>query len=103
MNLIPLRIASQNLTPDNPNLDARPLFQAALDYAKKNKIHLITADQGSYYFLTTRGKRSLPVHQYRFRPHHRSAGFQYLREAKLSDVASGNRLQSLHTHQFHPR
>jgi hypothetical protein len=51
-DLIPLRIASQNLTPDNPNLDARPLFQAALDYAKGNKIHLITADQGAYYFLT---------------------------------------------------
>jgi hypothetical protein len=55
-DLIPLRIASQNLTPDNPNLDARPLFQAALDYAKKNKIHLITADQGAYYFLTPAAK-----------------------------------------------
>lgn len=55
-DLVPLRIASQNLTPDNPNLDARPLFQAALDYAKKNKIHLITADQGAYYFLTPSAK-----------------------------------------------
>jgi hypothetical protein len=55
-DLIPLRIASQNLTPDNPALDARPLFQAALDYAVKNGIHLITADQGAYYFLTPAAK-----------------------------------------------
>lgn len=51
-DLVPLRIASHNLTPDNPNLDARPLFQAGLDYAKKNGIHLITVDRGAYYFLT---------------------------------------------------
>ncbi len=51
-DLVDLRIASRNLAPNNPNLDARPLFQAALDYAQKNNVHLITADQGAYYFLT---------------------------------------------------
>ena len=30
-----LGIAKQNLQPNNPNQDARPLFQAALAYAAK--------------------------------------------------------------------
>jgi len=51
-DLVSLGIASQNLTPDSPNLDARPLFQAAIQYASSHAVTLITADRGSYYFLT---------------------------------------------------
>jgi hypothetical protein len=32
--------------------DARPLFQAALAYAKSHSVRLITLDHGAYYFLT---------------------------------------------------
>ncbi|MBV8588193.1 MAG: hypothetical protein JO308_18035, partial [Verrucomicrobia bacterium] len=51
-DLVQLGIASQNLSPDNPSLDARPLFQAALAYASNHGTQLITLDRGSYYFLT---------------------------------------------------
>ncbi len=45
-------IAAQNMTPNSPTLDARPMFQAGIAYASKNNIPLVTADPGSYYFLT---------------------------------------------------
>jgi hypothetical protein len=45
-------IASQNLVPNNPSLDARPLFQAALQYVQSHSIQPLTLDSGSYYFLT---------------------------------------------------
>jgi hypothetical protein len=51
-DLVGLGIAKRNLAPNNPNLDARPLFQAALAYAAANSTGLITADPGAYYFLT---------------------------------------------------
>lgn len=51
-DLVALGIARQNLTPNAPNLDARPLLQAALAYAAQNGTTLITADPGSYFFLT---------------------------------------------------
>ncbi len=51
-DLVSLGIAKRNLTPNDPSLDARPLFQAALAYAAKNAAGLITADPGAYYFLT---------------------------------------------------
>lgn len=51
-DLVPLGIASQNAVGNNPQLDARPLFQAALQYAQSRKIPLITVDRGNYYFLT---------------------------------------------------
>ena len=51
-DLVRLGIASQNLLPDNPNLDARPLFQAALRYAGQHHTSVITVDHGAYYFLT---------------------------------------------------
>ncbi|MGA3025707.1 MAG: right-handed parallel beta-helix repeat-containing protein [Bryobacteraceae bacterium] len=51
-DLVTLGIASQNLAPNNRNLDARPLFQAALDFALQNGIDRVTADPGAYYFLT---------------------------------------------------
>jgi hypothetical protein len=51
-DLMRLGIAPQNLTPNDPSLDARPLFQAALVYAGKHRTALITLDRGAYYFLT---------------------------------------------------
>jgi hypothetical protein len=51
-DLVPLGIASQNMTPDTPSLDAQPLFVAALTYVQNNPVQLLTADPGAYYFLT---------------------------------------------------
>lgn len=51
-DLVALGIASQNITPNTPTLDARPLFQAALAFARQNSVSLVTADPGAYYFLT---------------------------------------------------
>lgn len=51
-DLVRLGIAPQNLTPDDPSLDARPLFQAALHYVEQNHTPLVTVDRGTYYFLT---------------------------------------------------
>jgi hypothetical protein len=51
-DLVRFGIASANLVPDNPTLDARPLFQAALGYVKDHSIHRVTVDRGAYYFLT---------------------------------------------------
>ncbi len=51
-DLVRLGIASRNLTPDDPNLDARPLFQAALKYVGQHHTFLVTADHGAYYFLS---------------------------------------------------
>jgi len=53
-DLAALGIASQNLVPNNRNLDARPLFQAALDYAGQNGIGRVIADRGACCFLTPR-------------------------------------------------
>jgi hypothetical protein len=52
-DLVSLGIASQNLAPNAPSLDARPLFQAAVQYVASHPVSLLTLDQGSYYFLTT--------------------------------------------------
>jgi hypothetical protein len=60
-DLVRLGIASKNLTPDDPNLDARPLFQAALQYAGKHRTGLITLDHGSYYFLTPQNSETYLV------------------------------------------
>jgi uncharacterized protein (TIGR03437 family) len=51
-DLVARGVASQNLTPNTPTLDARPLFEAALKWAPANGITSIVADPGSYYFLT---------------------------------------------------
>jgi Right handed beta helix region len=51
-DLVRFGIASSNLTPDSPAIDARPLFQAALGFAKNHSIHRITVDHGAYYLLT---------------------------------------------------
>jgi len=39
------------MTPNQPSLDARPLFQAGVAYASTNHIPTVIADPGSYYFL----------------------------------------------------
>jgi uncharacterized protein (TIGR03437 family) len=51
-DLTALKIAAQNMTPDSRSLDSRPLLEAAVDYAQAHSIPTITADPGSYYFLT---------------------------------------------------
>ncbi len=51
-DLVTLNIAPQNMTPDSPGLDSRPLLEAAVNYAQSHSIPTITADRGSYYFLT---------------------------------------------------
>src|SRR3984957_5062057 len=52
-DLVPLGIASQNLVPNTPTLDAQPLFAAAIQYAQNNGVQVVTADPGAYYFLTS--------------------------------------------------
>lgn len=52
-DLVRLGIATQNLTPNNPQLDARPLFQAAVQYAQSHRTPMLTVDRGNYYFLTS--------------------------------------------------
>ncbi len=51
-DLVRLGIAANNLPPNSPTTDARPLFQAALQYAESHPIKRITVDRGAYYFLT---------------------------------------------------
>ncbi len=51
-DLVANGIAAMNMTPDSPQLDARPLFEAGIAYASKNQIPTVTADRGNYYFLT---------------------------------------------------
>ena len=51
-DLTALRIADRNMTPDSPALDSRPLLESAVQYAQSHAIQTITADRGSYYFLT---------------------------------------------------
>jgi hypothetical protein len=51
-DLTTLGIASQNLTPNQPALDARPLMQAAIQYLQSHPVQLLTLDKGNYYLLT---------------------------------------------------
>lgn len=51
-DLVSLGIAARNMTPDDQALDARPLFQAAVDYTRTHGIRTLTADRGTYYFRT---------------------------------------------------
>jgi hypothetical protein len=51
-DLVRLGIASANLYPDQPAVDARPPFEAALAYVKAHPVRRITLDRGAYYFLT---------------------------------------------------
>ncbi|HLJ50116.1 MAG TPA: choice-of-anchor V domain-containing protein [Bryobacteraceae bacterium] len=52
-DLVSLGIASHNIAPNTPALDATPLFQAAINYAAQNQLQTITADAGAYYFQST--------------------------------------------------
>jgi len=61
-DLVSLGIASQNLTANNPALDATPLFQAALNYVQSHSIQTLTLDKGTYYLLTnTQGNAVLMI------------------------------------------
>jgi hypothetical protein len=51
-DLLRLGIASTNMVPNQPTLDAGPLFVQAVAYAKNNGIATVIADPGAYYFLT---------------------------------------------------
>ena len=51
-DLVRLGIATHNLPADSPSTDARPLFEAALNYAQSHPIRRVTVDRGAYYFLT---------------------------------------------------
>jgi hypothetical protein len=50
--LTTLGIAGTNMTPNQPTLDAGPLFMAGVNYAKANGISTVVADPGAYYFLS---------------------------------------------------
>ena len=51
-DLVANKIAASNMLPDSPTLDARPLFEAGVNYASRNHIPLVIADPGRYYFLS---------------------------------------------------
>ncbi len=51
-DLTTLGIASQNLTPNNPSLDARPLIQAAVQYIQSHPVQTLTLDTGAYYLMS---------------------------------------------------
>lgn len=51
-DLVNLGIATQNLTPNMPTLDARPLIQATATYAQSHTMQKITLDTGNYYLLS---------------------------------------------------
>lgn len=44
---------SANMEPNRPDLDSRPLFQAAIEYVRRQSISRVILDPGDYYFLTT--------------------------------------------------
>ena len=49
-DLVRLGIASSNMVPNQPSLDAGRLFFRAVSYAQVKKIDRVIADLGSYYF-----------------------------------------------------
>jgi len=51
-DLVPMGIAAQNMTPNQPALDSRPLFEAALLYAQNHPVQTLTVDPGAYYLLS---------------------------------------------------
>ena len=46
-DLVPLGIATRNLVPNQPTLDATPLFEAGVEYAKAHAIPKIIAQSGA--------------------------------------------------------
>ena len=53
-DLVTLGIASRNMVPNDPTLDAAALFQLGVEYAQSHHLSRVTVDRGSYYFLATR-------------------------------------------------
>ena len=51
-DLVRLGIASTNIVPNQPDLDAGPLFFRAVLYAGNHQINRVIADPGAYYFLS---------------------------------------------------
>jgi len=51
-DLVKLGIASQNMVPNQPSVDAGPLFFQGVLYAQNKKIGRVIADPGAYYFLS---------------------------------------------------
>ena len=62
-DLVTLGIAQQNLAPNNPSLDARPLIQAAIQYIQNHpgQIQTLTLDTGTYYLLTQEQSNAVQV------------------------------------------
>ncbi len=42
-----------NMEPNRPDVDSRPVFQAAIEYVRRQGLTRVTLDPGDYYFLTT--------------------------------------------------
>ena len=51
-DLVSLGIAATNMVPNQPTLDAGPLFVQGVAYAQSHGITLVVADPGTYYFLS---------------------------------------------------
>ena len=51
-DLVALGIAATNMVPNQPSVDAGPLFVAGVNYAKAHGISTVVADPGAYYFLS---------------------------------------------------
>ena len=51
-DLVRLGIAATDMIPNQPNLDAGPLFFSAVNYAQAHQIGRVIADSGAYYFLS---------------------------------------------------
>jgi uncharacterized protein (TIGR03437 family) len=51
-DLVPLGIATQNMAPNQPTLDAGPLILAGVRYAQANGMTTVIADPGAYYVQT---------------------------------------------------
>ncbi len=49
-DLVRLGIASSNMEPNRPSLDAGPLFLRAVNYANSHPISRVIVDPGAYYF-----------------------------------------------------
>jgi uncharacterized protein (TIGR03437 family) len=51
-DLTMLGIATEDMAPNMPALDSRPLLEAGVQYAQAHSIPLVTCDPGAYYLLT---------------------------------------------------
>src|SRR5215469_2162749 len=51
-DLVNLGIAQSNMVPNQPGLDAGPLFFRGVIYAQNHQIARVIADPGAYYFLS---------------------------------------------------